>query len=101
MLVFGGDMGAGNLASGGRYNPVLNTWSSMAAVPADVNPDINDEAPLSKIRAVWTGQQMVLFGGTDFNGSTSSSLCLRYFPQAQTLNTFTESNRTIWLYQKE
>lgn len=101
MLVFGGDMGAGNLASGGRYNPVSNAWSSMAAVPADVNPDINDEAPLSKIRAVWTGQQMVLFGGTDFNGSTSSSLCLRYFPQAQILNTFTQNLSTIWLYQKE
>jgi hypothetical protein len=101
MLVFGGDNGSINRASGGRYNPVDDKWFSMAAVPADVNPDINESASLSKMRAIWTGQQMVLFGGTDSDGTTSSNVCLRYFPQAQTLNTFTESLRTIWLYQKQ
>jgi hypothetical protein len=102
MLITGGDNRLINLeATGAIYNPQTNLWSPMAPIPTGVIPTLDEEAPTSKLLAIWTGQQMVIFGGTDANGTTAADFCLRYFPQAQTLNTFIESNRTIWLYQKE
>jgi len=95
MLVFGGNHVGADLNSGGRYNPTLNTWTALP--PATV---ISEGTPTSKMAAVWTGQQMVLFGGTNFDGSTWSDLCLRFFPQAQTLNSFIESTKTIFLFEK-
>lgn len=42
---------------GGRYNPVTDTWTSMNLT----------DAPLNRFNhtAVWTGTQMIIWGGTD------------------------------------
>ncbi len=95
MIIFGGN-NLGDLSGGARYNPISNTWNNIVDLGSSYDGEV-----FSKMSAVWTGQQAVFFGGTNSNGSVSSNICLRYFPQAQVLNTFTESNNTIWLYQKQ
>ncbi|RYY47079.1 MAG: hypothetical protein EOO06_13180 [Chitinophagaceae bacterium] len=75
MIVFGGDSCAcvsPKTRSVWRYNPVSNTWAS--ATPATGGPSAR-----SGHAAVWTGNQMVVFGGT-FNGSTASGGCSGYNP---------------------
>jgi N-acetylneuraminic acid mutarotase len=44
-------------ASGGRYNPSTNTWSSIAAA--------NAPTQYERHTAVWTGSEMIIWGGAD------------------------------------
>jgi hypothetical protein len=55
MVVWGGFNG-GNLNSGGRYDPVGNSWTATSVVGA----------PSARIdhTAVWTGSKMIVWGGT-------------------------------------
>jgi N-acetylneuraminic acid mutarotase len=57
MIVWGGETSYiyGALNSGGRYNPTANTWTSVATVGA----------PARRVGhiAVWTGNEMVIWGG--------------------------------------
>jgi hypothetical protein len=46
------------LDSGGRYNPVSNSWVATAV-------DANTPPPRSRHTAVWTGTQMIIWGGND------------------------------------
>lgn len=82
MIVWGGQTKAGMnppqvLASGGRYNPATNTWSSMMAnvdstgAPPGM-PGISD--PRQGHLAVWTGSEMLVWGGS------SSSMSLGMAP---------------------
>ena len=51
------------VATGGRYNPALNSWSAISTQ--------NAPSPRIPGPAVWTGTQMLLWGG--FNGAPMSS----------------------------
>src|SRR5678815_2196899 len=60
MLVWGGSVFNGTdysnaVATGGRYDPVSDTWSSMAVAGAP--------GPRSVHTAVWTGTRMLVWGG--------------------------------------
>ena len=59
MVVWGGEDAAGAPSSGGRYNPITDSWQ----------PTILDNAPAGRWSpsAVWTGARMIVWGG--FNGS--------------------------------
>ena len=59
MIVWGGYETAAALNDGGRYNPAANSWT---AVPTT-------GAPAARYRhtAVWTGSEMIVWGG--YNGS--------------------------------
>jgi hypothetical protein len=59
MIVWGGyDLTlATAFADGGRYNPVTNTWGSIATSSAP--------AARSQLGLVWTGTRMIVWGGLD------------------------------------
>ncbi|MCP3977960.1 MAG: hypothetical protein GY716_01335 [bacterium] len=56
MIVWGGADGTGALDSGGRYDPVLDSWASVAA---------GAPAPREHHTAVWSGSEMIVWGGHD------------------------------------
>lgn len=66
MLIWGGVNPDGlYLNTGGRYNPVSDTWTSMSVVGAP-------EARLSHT-AIWTGTEMIVWGGDHAFGSAVES----------------------------
>jgi N-acetylneuraminic acid mutarotase len=64
MLVWGGYDGANHLASGGVYDPETDSWLPIngSGVPY----------PRRKHTAIWTGTQMIVFGGYGFDGVTDN-----------------------------
>jgi len=63
MIVWGGDSGLmeenATLGTGGVYDPVSNAWTETATVGAP--------APRRAAAAVWTGSEMIVWGGLTFN----------------------------------
>ncbi|HXJ73639.1 MAG TPA: immunoglobulin domain-containing protein, partial [Candidatus Dormibacteraeota bacterium] len=82
MLVWGGWAdGAGTHGDGGRYDPETDTW----------RPISGSNAPSSRVEptAVWTGTEMIIFGGIESAGSQAPGwLTLntggRYNPETDT-----------------
>jgi len=70
MIVWGGvscfACSNGELGTGGRYNPSTDTWTPMSIVNA---PEAR-----SNHTAVWTGSQMIIWGGETEGGVSSLSL---------------------------
>lgn len=68
------------LATGGRYNPVTNTWTSMSPnVTPDPMPEIpGTPDPRRGHLAFWTGSEMLIWGGSSstqiFGSSTSGAV---------------------------
>src|SRR5260370_25463615 len=60
MIVWGGYDGNSYVNTGGRYNPTADSWVATSTTNA---PDGRDDHT-----AVWTGTQMVIWGG--FNASS-------------------------------
>lgn len=59
LLVWGGETsGDDYLDSGGQYDPINNQWSGMA-----VPPSAFESVPRSQATAVWTGREVLLWGG--------------------------------------
>lgn len=60
MIVWGGSDTYGSVmfGDGARYNPVTDTWLPMSSVGAPVARSLS--------RAVWTGTQMIIWGGASF-----------------------------------
>jgi hypothetical protein len=59
MIIWGG-LGCGlncNLNTGGRYNPGIDSWTTTSTV--------NAPAARWNHRAVWTGSEMIVWGGSD------------------------------------
>ena len=56
MIIWGGNNG-GFLNTGGRYNPVTNSWTATST--------INVPAARGYHTAVWTGSEMIVWGGSD------------------------------------
>ena len=68
MIVWGGYGADGNdIQDGGQYDPVANTWSSIASDLA------NSPAKRRNHTAVWTGSKMIVWGGYDLDGITGST----------------------------
>jgi N-acetylneuraminic acid mutarotase len=78
MLVWGGDGcdDACPVATGGRYNPTTNTWTAITATNA---PD----ARLMSSQ-VWTGSELIVWGGLDATGTAVSGTGKRYNPTTDT-----------------
>jgi len=58
MIVWGGTAGPNHQIgtnTGGRYNPVTNTWRATSTIEAPSPRDVHS--------AVWTGSEMIVFGG--------------------------------------
>src|SRR2546422_323855 len=60
--------------SGGRYDPISNTWRAVSSSNAPPGTSLGT--------AVWTGTQMLVWGGTDFYARYSSGG--RYNPRTDT-----------------
>ena len=77
MIVWGGRNGYGGTVygNGARYNPVSNTWQAMSTLGAP--------SPRYGHTAIWTGSEMIVWGGV---GSTGSMLSdgARYNPVTNT-----------------
>ncbi len=57
MIVWGGcTTNSGNFNTGGRYNPVANSWTSL--------PTSGAPYPRNSHTAVWTGTEMIVWGGS-------------------------------------
>ncbi len=59
-IVWGGNDGSAYLASGGEHDPATNNWASTNEVDGDL-PEVRGNHT-----AVWTGTQMIVWGG--YNG---------------------------------
>lgn len=81
MLIWGGQNGSGSTihGTGGRYNPSTNTWASISTVGAP--------AARTNPRAVWTGSEMIVFGGNDTSSVLQSGGI--YDPVTDTWETLT------------
>ena len=76
MIVWGGGAsGAGNLTSGGRYNPSTDTWT-----PTSVGADV--PSPRGGNTAIWTGEEMIIWGGQ--SGTTYLNTGARYLVATDT-----------------
>ena len=67
MIIWGGYYWNGSsstfLNDGGRYNPVTDSWTAL--------PTTSAPAPRDFHTAVWTGSEMIVWGGSYWNGSVS------------------------------
>ena len=78
MLVWGGSgRNAVELQSGGRYDPLTNTWSATSQGP-------NVPTARESATAVWTGTEMLIWGGTASHGPTYLDTGGRYNPSSNT-----------------
>jgi len=62
MIVWGGGGVTGELNDGGRYNPSTGVWIYLAGTAGNVPP------PREYHTAVWTGTQMLVWGGVNNGG---------------------------------
>jgi N-acetylneuraminic acid mutarotase len=60
MIVFGGAVGDNLVNDGGRFNPTTGTWTSLSVT--------NAPAARTGHSAVWTGTEMIVWGGRDSVG---------------------------------
>jgi len=85
MIVWGGLVanGTGELDSGGLYDPATDTWEPTTPV----------NAPLRRVdhTSVWTGNQMVVWGGTNWDNQHQYPTGGRYDPVA---NAWTPTSAT-------
>ena len=84
MIVWGGDHGnfVEQLNTGGRYNPATNSWSSTSIINAPAHRDSHT--------AVWSGNEMIVWGGWVGSGDTDTGG--RYQPGT---NSWTTTNTNI------
>jgi N-acetylneuraminic acid mutarotase len=84
MIVWGGDF-VGNPPTGGRYNPSSDSWTSMSTV--------NAPADRAYYTAVWTGTEMIVWGG--YSNAVSLRTGGRYNPSTDTWRATNSPNAPI------
>jgi hypothetical protein len=72
MIVWGGDSSTGLLNDGARFNPAASTWTALPTTGAPPGRDWH--------MAVWSGTEMIVWGG--FNGNSCLSDQWFYYPYA-------------------
>jgi N-acetylneuraminic acid mutarotase len=73
MIIWGGARENGTTtATGARYNPGTNTWTPMATTNAPTGRVFAD--------AIWTGQEMIVWGGSNLDSTTYFNTGGRYNP---------------------
>lgn len=77
MIVWGG-----STIAGGRYDPVLDKWTSTSL--------INAPSPRMAHSAIWTGTDMIIWGG--YLGGTSYNTGFRYNPDTDTWSPISITN---------
>jgi N-acetylneuraminic acid mutarotase len=86
MIVWGGDdlpSGNGTLNTGARYNLVTDTWTATST--------INAPSPRFIHTAVWTGSEMIVWGGSDENFQPLNTGA-RYNPGSDTWTPISTTN---------
>jgi N-acetylneuraminic acid mutarotase len=83
MIVWGGGgaTGIGLLNTGGRYNPITDSWLATSTT--------NAPAPRAQHSAVWTGSEMIVWGGSGCGDNCFFNNGGRYNP---TTDTWTATN---------
>ena len=81
MIVWGGVCGAAALSTGGRYDPVTDTW---AASSLTTGSGANVPQASGGHTAVWTGSEMIVWGGFDTAGPVILNTGGRYNPVTDT-----------------
>jgi N-acetylneuraminic acid mutarotase len=79
MIVWGGNGQGGEVNDGGRYNPVSNSWRGMVTATGTA------PTPRRLHTAVWTGSEMIVWGGGTgggIQGVTTFNDGARYNPSA-------------------
>lgn len=91
MIVWGGDSGSSYLNSGGRYNPGTDSWTATSTT----------NAPIARVdhTAVWTGTEMIVWGGTDGN-SHYLSTGGRYNPSTNSWTATSTTNAPAGRWQQ-
>jgi N-acetylneuraminic acid mutarotase len=85
IIVFGGINAFGSTANCVRYNAGTNSWSGAGPVPGESSTS----ATVTDHRAVWTGTEMIVAGGTNgFVSSTGVNIVRAYNPSANTWRLF-------------
>ena len=86
MIVWGGRASfspSAHYNNGARYNPATDTWSPMSTV--------NAPSPRSQLMAVWTGKEMIVWGGTG-DDWTELNDGARYNPDTDTWTPISTTN---------
>jgi N-acetylneuraminic acid mutarotase len=87
MIVWGGyNSPAGDLNTGGRYNPATDTWSATSTANAPLARDLHT--------AVWTGSEMIVWGGENHPAGILNTGG-RYNPATDTWATTSTSNAAV------
>jgi len=60
MIVWGGLSNLGHLNTGGRYNPLTDSWTTSNTANAPAGREFHT--------AVWTGNEMIVWGGYSYDG---------------------------------
>lgn len=86
MIVWGGlDIGTGDpINSGARYNPGNNTWTATSTV--------NAPTPRTDHTAIWTGTEMIIWGGYDAINLSTLNTGAKYNPSTNTWTTMSTVN---------
>jgi len=101
MIVWGGDVSSSNYYntnSGARYNPTNDSWTAISVTGAPTARSAHS--------AVWTGSEMIIWGGLISNPGTTMPFNTggKYFPNTNTWVTISTTNApearssqsTIW-----
>jgi hypothetical protein len=75
MMVWGGtDSTFNDCNTGGRYNPTMDSWSATSTD--------NAPSPRDSLAAVWTGSEMIVWGGHNFEDNMFFNTGGRYCAQS-------------------
>ena len=103
MIVWGGRDGVVRQNTGGRYNPSIDSWTATSTTGAPARRDTHT--------AIWTGSEMIIWGGENNNGSnlntggrynpgtdswTATSTTFAPTPRAVTAAVWTGSEMIVW-----
>jgi len=91
MIVWGSQSSSASPPNAGRYDPVSNTWQTLAAIPGD------PLLPQSGYSLNWSGTEMILWGGGD--GPSLSDAGYRYNPTTNTWTAMTTTGAPEARYQ--
>jgi len=72
MIVWGGNDGFDDLNTGGLYDATANTWTVVSTTGAPIAREAHS--------AVWTGNEMIVWGGWNFDSQTNLNTGGRYDP---------------------